>query len=574
MTQKTGYPSIDKPWLKYYSEEAVNAPLPDGTIYEYMLKNNRDFPDDIAIRYFSRRIKYKELFSRIDDCTRALSALGVQPGEIVTVALPSIPEVLYIVYALNRIGAVANMIHPLAGENELLYYLNETESRVVILFDGTYSIIQRAIGQTKVRHAVVVTAGESLPFGLKQLYMLKSGKPKLAGAPFMAWSDFIRGGRDKDIPRVEKGPLTVAIISHTGGTTGEPKGVMCSDYACNALMYQIVCNFPHNRQGHCMSVLPPFINYSLIESMLAMLVIGYEVTLIPKYEPKRFDKYISEYHPNIVLSIPAYWEAILNIEALKTMDLSCLEQVYTGGEAMPEKTEQAVNELLLSRGAKYGLLKGLGSTELTGGATQTYASCNVRGSVGVPLSHMNCKVVEPDTTEELRQGQVGEICFSGPTMMLGYYKNKAATDEIVKIHADGERWLHTGDLGYINEDGVLFVTGRIKRIIMTKGKDAQVTKLFPDRIEKALCTHPAVELCCVVGVPDAERIHIPVAYMVLKSGFTADEALTQGILSTCRELLPNYMLPECIVYRNDLPRTERGKVDYRALEALAAESNL
>ena len=567
----TGYPSIDRPWLKYYSEEAIRAELPQNTIYEYMLESNRDYPDDIAIRYFSRKITFRELFRHIDACARALTALGVQPGEIVTVALPSIPEALYIVYALNKLGAVANMIHPLAGQREIVDYLNEVHSRVAILFDGTYNIIRDAISRTNLQHAVVVTAGESLPAHIKPLYALKAGRLRLPGSPFMAWRRFIRDGRTTPIPVVKKDSGTLAIISHTGGTTGEPKGVMCSDDSCNALMYQIVCNFQHGRQGRCMSVLPPFVNYSLIESMLAMLVIGYEVTLIPQYIPRQFATYIKKYHPNIILSIPAYWEAILSIEALNSMDLSCLEQVYTGGEAMAEETEQAVNALLLSRGAKYGLLKGLGSTELTGGATQTYANCNVPGSVGVPLVKMNCMTVEPDTTTELKIGETGEICFSGPTVMLGYYNNSEATDAIIKVHADGQRWLHTGDLGYIDADGVVFVTGRIKRIIMTKGTDGQVTKLFPDRIEKAISAHPAVELCCVVGVPDSARIHVPKAYVVLKSSAEPSAQTRESILDACWKSLPGYMVPETIEFCPDLPRTERGKIDFRALEKLAAE---
>ena len=567
--QKTGYPSIDKPWLKYYSDEAIRTELPRGTIYGYMMENNRDYPGDVAIRYFFRKIRYRELFRRIEDCARAFAALGVREGEIVTVALPSIPEALYVVYALNRLGAVANMIHPLAGRREIVNYLNEVESRVAVLFDGTYDIIKEAVDQTKLERAVVVTAGESLPIGLKLLYVMKARKPK-PSAPFMAWKAFIRNGRGALIPDVKKDPGTVAIISHTGGTTGEPKGVMCSDGACNALMMQIACNFPHGRQGRCLSVLPPFVNYSLVESMLAMLVIGYEVTLIPRYEPKRFAKYVAEYRPNIILSIPAYWEAILDTDESKPVDWSCLEQVYAGGEAMSEENERAVNNLLLSRGAKFGLLKGLGSTELTGGATQTYPDCNVPGSVGVPLVKMNCKTVEPDTTEELKISEIGEICFSGPTVMLGYYNNPEATDAIIKIHADGRRWLHTGDLGYIDADGVVFVTGRIKRIIMTRGADAQVTKLFPDRIERAIGAHPDVELCCVVGVPDAARIHVPVAYVVLKNGVEPDANARRAILDACWEALPGYMVPEVIEFRQDLPRTERGKIDYRALEKLAA----
>lgn len=190
------------------------------------------------------------------------------------------------------------------------------------------------------------------------------------------------------------------------------------------------------------------------------------------------------------------------------MDLSCLKYILYGGDAMNVKKEAEVNELFLSRGAQMPLRKGLGSTEMISAATITYDDRNMPGSVGAPLVRVNCKIVEPGTFDELIYNQEGEICFAGDTLMLGYYNKPEATDEIVKIHPDGERWIHTGDLGYITEKGVLFITGRIKRIIMTKGKDGVVAKMFPDRIEKAVLEHPAVGLCCAIGVEDAARIQL------------------------------------------------------------------
>lgn len=563
----TGYPSIDKPWLKYYSEEAINAPLPECTIYEYLLENNKDYPKDIAILYLGRKIKYGELFQQIDRTAAAFTALGVKPGEIVAVALPSIPESLYCVYALNKIGAVANMIHPLAGEQEILHYLNEVQSEVAVLFEGTYNIIKDSIGQTKVKHAIVVSAGESLPFGVKQLYFLKTpraGLPK--SSVFQSWKGFLAAGANTAAPSVQKNPHAMALISHTGGTTGEPKGVMCSDNYANSLMHQIVCNFEYTRQGVSLVVLPPFVNYSLVEAMMAMLAIGYQIALIPDYKPLKITEYVRKYRPNIVLSIPAYWDVLLKIEIIDQVDMSCFEQIYAGGEILNQETEQAVNQILAACGSKMPLMKGLGSTEMTGGATQTYTNCNVSGSVGIPLVKVNCKIVEPDTTEELTYGQAGEICFTGPTLMMGYYNNPEATDAIVKYHTDGQRWLHTGDFGYMDESGVLYVTGRIKRILMTKGKDGNITKIFPDRIEKTICQHPAIELCCVIGIPDEERINYPKAFVVTKVGVTGDDTLTEGLLRLCQDKLPGYMVPDEIEYRDDLPRTPRGKIDYRELE--------
>lgn len=567
---QTGYPSIDKPWLKYYSEEAINTPLPECSIYEYMWDNNKDYPSDIAINYMGRKITYKELFENIDKTASAFIKAGVKEKEIVTVALPSIPEALYCVYALNKIGAVANMIHPLAGKKETLNYLNEVKSRVAVIFDGAYDTIVNDIDKTSVEKVVVASPADSLPVTLKIAYGLKVKKPQLDGKRFVDWKSFVRDGKGITIRNAKKDCHEMAIISHTGGTTGEPKGVMCTDSNINALIYQSFCCFKHDeRQHRSLVVLPPFVNYSLVQSMLEMLYLGYTVILLPKYEPEKIWEYFRKYKPNVVLSIPAYWEMLLDEKGAKGTDLSCFEQIYYGGEAMAEKTEKAIDSVLKCYGSKIELLKGLGSTEFMSVASQTYPWCNDVGSVGIPLVFVNCKIVEPETTEELSYDKEGEICFTGPTLMLGYYNNVEATNEIVKVHSDGKMWLHTGDLGYITEDGVIFVTGRIKRIIMTKGRDGQVTKLFPNRIEKAIYSHQSVETCCVIGIPDKERINFPKAYIVLKQKSVNDideERIRKEITEICRQNLPDYMVPDEVEIVNDLPRTPRGKVDYRALE--------
>lgn len=567
----TGYPSIDKPWLKYYSEEAINAPLPECTIYEYLYENNKDYPSDIAINYLGRKISYKELFENIDKTAAAFLKAGVKEKEIVTVALPSIPEALYCVYALNKIGAVANMIHPLAGKEETLFYFNEVQSRIAVIFDGAYAAIADDIGKSSVEKVIVASPADSLPVALRVGYKLKAKASVLDGKVFQSWKAFIREGKGTPVKAVKKNCRELAIISHTGGTTGEPKGVMCSDYSINALIYQIIRNFEYRRQETCLVVLPPFVNYSLVESMMAVLYIGFKVVLVPKYDPMKLGEYITKYKPYVIFSIPAYWEALLKIEDIGSLDMSCLRYNIYGGEAMGEETEIAVNNVLRKCGARGLLLKGVGSTEMMAAATSTYEECNAIGSAGVPLVLVNCKIVDPETSDELPYDSEGEICFSGPTLMLGYYNNSEATDEIVRTDEHGTRWLHTGDLGYMDENGALYVTGRIKRIHMTKGNDGNITKIFPDRIEKAVYMHPAVDLCCVVGIPDQMRINYPKAFVVLKEKGLDNNNITEEIRQICRENLPDYMVPDEIEYRDDLPRTPRGKIDYRALEEMAKE---
>ncbi len=565
----TGYPSVDKPWRKYYSEEAINTPLPECTIFEYLWDNNKNYPNDIAINYLGRKITYKTLFENIDKTAAAFLNAGVKEKEIVTVALPSIPEALYCVYALNKIGAVANMIHPLAGQSDAIYYFNEVQSRVAVIFDGAYGDIAGGIDKTSIEAVIVASPADSLPVAMKTAYLFKHKKPVLDGRVFKSWKSFIKEGKGTTVFATKKNCHEMAIISHTGGTTGEPKGVMCSDYSILAEIWQLVIDYPHSRQERYLPVIPPFHNYSLVNSMMVPLSCGFVVILLPKYEPEKFAEYVAQYGPNHIMSIPTYWEALLKIKELEKMDLSCLNHIFYGGEMMTPEMEEEVSNLLLSRGAKNPLYKGLGSTEMTSAATMTYESCNMPGSVGIPLARVNCKIVEPGTTNELSYGQEGEICFSGPTMMIGYYKHPKATNDIVKIHPDGERWLHTGDLGYLNEDGVLFVSGRIKRILITRDCNGHGTKMFPDRIEKVIYSHPNVQLCCVIGIPDEIRVNYPKAFVVLKN-----ESLNakNEIMNLCEKKLPEYMVPVEIAILDDLPRTAAGKIDYRALEIMTKKN--
>ena len=571
----TGYPSIDKPWLKYYNDKMINTPIPECSVYEFLYSRNKDYPREIAINYLGREITYAELFKNIDTVTASLIALGVKKGDIVTVGLPSIPEAVYLVYALNRIGAVSNMIHPLAGEQELAFYLNEVKSKFAFLFDATYEIVKPSLDKTSVKRAVIITAGESLPFGLKLLFSLKHKKIDLPDDDkTMWWQAFLKMGKGTKIAECRKDPNTMALISHTGGTTGEPKGVMCSDNNINHEIMQMGLMLDMRRQERQMAVLPPFINYSLINSMLEPIGLGQTCILIPKYEPNKFFEYAKKYRPNIIATIPPYLEAMLTAKERYSADLSFLRLSAYGGEAMDPQNEKAVNELYQQCHVPHTLCKGIGMTELMGASTFTMPGHDMgKNSLGIPLQHSNCKIIYPDTQKELPYNKEGEICFAGPCVMLGYYHNKEATEELVRVHEDGVRWLHTGDLGKLDENGRLYITGRIKRIIMTKGNDGVVTKLFPDRIEKAVNKHPDVSLCCVISVPDEVRVNYPKAFVELKPGVTGSAQLSEDIKKHCSSLLPDYMVPEEVEFIDELPRTSRGKVDFRALERLQEEKN-
>ena len=561
------YPSIDKPWMKHLSKRAKGLQVPEGTMFDLIYENNKDYPNELALKYMDIQVTFAEMWDHIEEVVKSLNALGVREGEIITIAMPNTPEFVYLAYAINRVGAVMNIIHPLPGKEELLGYLEEAQSRYFFMFDGTYAIIKDDLKNTSVEKAIVVSPAYSLAPIKRKLYQLAKF-PKLDKTMCIDWKAFLKNGVNSPATTGKKVSDAMAVISHTGGTTGEPKGVMLTNRAMNSVAYQVWQTFDlaDRRQLSILVVLPPFVNYSFVNGIHEGLTMGDTLALLPEFKPEDFADYYKQYKPNVINSIPQYCLAMLNDPKLKEMDLSELKYVVAGGEAMDATAEAELNAFLKDHGADMQVTKGYGCTEFTSVVTFTYPEVNFLHSVGIPFPFVNVKIVDPDTNEELPCGERGEICVTGPSLMLGYYKNQEATDEVIKVHADGQRWLHMGDLGFVDEDGIVYITGRIKRIIMTKGDDGNVTKMFPDRIENVVNKCEDVNASCVIGVKDDERIHYPKAYIELKDETMDKDLVREHILEICRKKLPNYQIPVEFEFISELPRTERGKIDYKVLD--------
>ena len=558
-------PSVERPWLRYHSREDIEAPIPESTIYQFLVENNQEHPDDIALLCLDAAITYGQLFDRIDRCAKGLRAVGVRRDDIVTVAMPCLPEAVVAFYAINRLGAVANMIHPLMSAEETCRQLCEVGSKVLLMFGGTYHLVATHLHTTTVETAVVTSVGSSET-------VVPTTVP--GGPEVLVWEDMERLGQDMQLSAPDRATGDHALISHTGGTTGEQKGVVCTNLNIQAEIFQGLAGIDYQRQECIMATLPPHINYSLVSTILRHLSHGLKVVLIPRYQPEKFVEYVTTYHVNHILTIPAYWKAILHIPGIEQADLSSLKFLASGGEHIDLHSEEAVNNLLKSCGAKGGLIKGTGMTEMTCATTYSLPWRNPPGSVGSPLVKTNCKVVNADSGEELTYGEEGEVCFSGPTLMAGYYNNPEATRQVVRTDDTGTPWLHTGDLGYITEDGMLFITGRMKRMLLTRDNNGVVSKIFPDRVEEVLMAIPGVEACCVVGVPNERRITVAVAFVQPDEGGGKDGRLKDRIFEACSMQLPPYMMPEQVTFIAEMPRTERGKTDYRALERKAMEALL
>ena len=574
---KTGYPSIDRPWEKYYSDYVLNYNFPSSTMYQCIFDCNKEHMNRVAMEYFGRTYTYSELFEGIDETARALVAFGVHSSDIITIAMPTTPEVVYLLYAISKIGAIANMIDPRTSKEGIYDYTNEAQSKLFIAIDLCYPKINDIREATCVEKLILISAGDSLT-GIKSLVYStgnfvkgifdKSVRIKESDT-LIRWNSFI-GYRDKvsDIEENHDGSLP-AVILHTGGTTGTPKGVVLSSICFNTIAYQYKLSGMHLFPGQrFLDIMPPFIAYGVGAGLHMPFVIGMTALLIPKFEPESFAKMIRDLKPNHMAGVPSHWGNVLNSHLLQNYDLSFLITPAVGGDGMDLKLERSANAFLDEHKTPNRVIKGYGMTEQCSLAAACVNEINAEGSVGIPLPQNVIAIFNPETGEELTYNQKGEVCLCGPTTMIGYFDNETATNEVIRIHDDGRRWIHSGDLGYMTEDGLLFIDGRIKRMIIRHDG----FKVFPTQIEKVILNDQSIRAACVVGVSDDEHAQgkLPVAFIVINDATQKDTSIAKA-KALCSEELPEYAQPIRIKVIKEMPLTPIGKVDYRTLEEMAKE---
>ena len=565
----TGYASIDKPWLKYYSKEAINAPLPECTIYEYIWNCNKNNLEKRALKYFGKGTTYAQMFSRIDDAAKAFSALNVQKGELVSMCMLTMPETIYSIYGLNKIGAVCNLIEPRTNAELIKDRINAAGSRVLIVVDVFLSKILQIVDKTKLEHIIVVPLAQSMPIQTRIGFKLTKGRkiPRIpAEQRFEYWSVFLAKGKSLKLasaPYVKNAP---AAIIYTGGTTGISKGALLSNDSLTAMALQSIYDAPRLYEGErFLEIMPPFIAYGLIFGFFIPFCASLENTLIPVFEPKKFAELVLKHKPNHVVGVPAFFESLANSAEVSNQKLDFLMCAITGGDRLLASTEDHINKFFADHGCKYTILKGYGMTEMGSAATFTATDeSNIPGSVGIPTHLTEVKVIDHETGEELGYNVQGELCMTGSTMMLGYYQNDSETNKVMRRHPDGKIWIHTGDIGYMTEDGVIYIVDRIKRMVIRPDGH----NVWPSVIEEVVTRHPGVKECAVVGMPNPENKNgkIPTAFMVVEDGYEANDTLISDIDCFSKQHLPERDVAMAYRFINKLPLTLVGKVDYRALE--------
>ncbi len=566
----TGYPSLDKPWKKYYKKEAILAPLPERTVYEMIYQSNQQHLADTALIYYGRKISYRELFANIEKAAKALTSIGVCKGDIVIVSSANIPETIYVYYALNRLGAIANMVDPRTDLEGTHRYIAEVNAKLVVCIDAVYPRIIKAVVNTAVKDIVVISPADSLPQPVKTFYRMKN-KSVVPSDNTVVWKTFLDNGKDTVVVDAPYKKDTVCTIAHTGGTTGLPKGVMLTNDNINAVTH---CyrhlGIPFERGQRYFNDLPPFIMYGLILGVHTTLCYGLQVIVYPIFDSANFPKQFAKYKPHHFSALPDHLRYLIEHKATKDMSLAFLISPGVGGDSLNPQLEETVNQHLKKHGCHYEVCKGYGMTELGATACTSFKGANAIGSVGVPMVANTFKIVDSDTLKECPYNVTGELWISGPSIMSGYYDNPEATKALIHIEPDGTRWVRTGDLGRINEDGLVFHEGRLRRIYLTDYEN-QPAKIFPQLVEAEIKGVDGIDDCCVVARLRSESAcYEAVAFIVCKPSETECKEIIRQLKSKCENALPSYMQPVEYFCIAELPHTPIGKVDFRKLEEMAA----
>lgn len=554
------------PWKEYMGDVPMHIEYFEGSMYEAVANVAKEYPNGIAFDFMGRPTTYRRLLQEVETCAKALKTIGIREGDKVTIAMPNCPQAIYMFYAVNLVGGIANMIHPLSAEKEIEFYLNESESVTAITLDQFYHKFERIRQNTKVVNIIIASVSDALSKPIKAGYMLTEGrkiKKIPEDAPVILWNDFLKLSKCCFYNyKVERKADDPAVILYSGGTTGTTKGIVLTNQNFNALGQQVIAANPMFRPGDKMlAAMPLFHGFGLGVCIHTMLSQGGRCILVPRFTAKSYAKQIVKYRCNFIAGVPTLYEALLRLPSMEGADLSCLKGVFSGGDSLSVELKKKLDKFLYDHKATIQVREGYGTTETVTACCLTPAHMFREGSIGLPFPDTYIKIVEPGTDHELPYGQEGEILLAGPTVMKEYMKHPEETAQTLQTHADGLTWVYTGDLGTMDEQGFIYFKGRAKRMIVSSGYN-----VYPGQIENILDAHEYVQMSCVIGVPDSYKMQKVKAFIKLSPDVEPNETTKQELLDYCSKHVAKYAMPYDIEFREDMPKTLVGKVAYRILE--------
>ena len=554
------------PWKDHMGDVPMHIDYFKGSMFEAVEKIANTYPNAVAFDFMGKSTTYRKMIQEIETCAKALKTIGIREGDKVTIALPNCPQAIYLFYAVNLVGGIANMIHPLSAEKEIEFYLNESESVTAITLDQFYHKFERVRQNTKVVNLIIASIKDALSKPIKAGYMLTEGRKieKIpAEAPVVRWADFMKLSKhcfyNYKVKRTGDDP---AVILYSGGTTGTTKGIVLTNRNFNALGQQVIAANQMFRPGDKMlAAMPLFHGFGLGVCVHTMLSQGGRCILVPRFTPKSYAKQIVKNRCNFIAGVPTLYEALLRLPSMDGADLSCLKGVFSGGDSLSIELKKKFDKFLYDHKATIQVREGYGTTETVTACCLTPAHMFKEGSIGLPFPDTYIKIVEPGTDKELPYGDEGEILLAGPTVMKEYMNHPDETAQTLRTHADGLTWVYTGDLGTMDDQGFVYFKGRAKRMIISSGYN-----IYPGQLENILDAHEMVQMSCVIGVPDPYKMQKVKAFVKPAAGVEPNEATKQAIMEYCRQHIAKYAMPYDIEFKEDMPKTLVGKVAYRVLE--------
>jgi len=568
----------NKPWLKFYGETPVSLDYPDISIYALLKRSCEKHAEMDGLIFFGQKTSRPALESQIVHLSRRFAQIGIKKGDTVIICLPNIPQAVLSFYALNRLGAISAPIHPLSATPEIESCAKLVSAKTAIVLDSFYPRIAPLVNGV-FNKIIVCSLKSEIGFFTKIGYSLGPGR-EVKAIPYseniLDWANLKKTGQNagEELAELEApdplGADEMALILYSGGSTGLPKAIMLSNRNCNALgmqMYALGCFIvPGDKM---LSILPVFHGFGLAVGIHAMLIHGGTCILIPKFKAASLIAMIKKYRPQLMAGVPTLYDALAANRKFCKAPLGSFKDFFCGGDSLSPEIKRRFDAVLKKSGTSITLREGYGLTESVTACAIVPRSEYRERSFGIPCPDNLLKVVKAGTEEECSAFEDGEICVSGPTVMLGYFNDPAATGETIKTHKDGRRWIHTGDIGCMDVDGFFYFKQRAKRIIKTSG-----IAVYPSHVEDVLNKHPAVRLSCVIGVPHESKGEEPKAFITLKEGYEKSEELKSKILESCKDQLMPYSRPKRIEFIDKMPMTLVGKVAFLELEELERSKHL